>query len=161
VGSIVRPALTVINSAFCPHTHSTCRLQIIVTVYSDVYELCFLCGKNWILKYYLGELRLQRVKRGWKVASANRTYKWRKEKVAWMGADKSGCAYARHREGVLECGGNIPCILNLITRWKSVHPQRYESAWPSGPCIASNCRYVNKLYPLCLGLRAVSSFPSY
>jgi hypothetical protein len=66
----VPPALTINNSAFCIYAFRT-----ILNVNSSDYflkqsqsvdlrngeVLCFLCGTDWILKYYLDELRLQRV----------------------------------------------------------------------------------------------------
>jgi hypothetical protein len=64
----VPPALTISNCAFC--IYGSC---MIFNVNSDYFleqhkpadlcngeELCFLCGTDWILKYYLDELWLQR-----------------------------------------------------------------------------------------------------
>jgi hypothetical protein len=62
------------NQQFCVlPTKCICRFFNILSVNSDYFlkqhqpvylcngeELCFLCGTDWILKYYLDELRLQR-----------------------------------------------------------------------------------------------------
>jgi hypothetical protein len=37
-------------------------------------ELCFLCGTDWILRYYLDELRLQRINRGYKLKITTHSY---------------------------------------------------------------------------------------
>jgi hypothetical protein len=60
------------------------EFRMILTVNSDYFlkqrwpvdlcngeELCFLCGTDWILKYYLDELRLQKVKQTLHIANEN------------------------------------------------------------------------------------------
>jgi hypothetical protein len=69
-GNYAPPALRISNSAFC-----ICVFRMILSVNRDYFlqqrkpvdirngeVWCFLSGTDWILKYYLGELRLQKVK---------------------------------------------------------------------------------------------------
>jgi hypothetical protein len=55
-------------------------------------ELCFLCGTDWTLKYYLDEFRIQRIKPIYDTYVISLTHVWSADHLGWFGGGICTCS---------------------------------------------------------------------